>query len=46
MRGQLVGKLLIGVDMVKGRKQIVSFLGLKPGMKVFLQIIKMKDVKR
>ena len=31
---RVMGKLLVGVDMVEGRKQIVSFLGLKPGMKV------------
>lgn len=29
-----MGKLLTGVDMEKGRKQIVSLLGLKPGMKI------------
>jgi ubiquinone/menaquinone biosynthesis C-methylase UbiE len=29
---RVMGKLLVGVDMVKGRKQIISFLGLKPGM--------------
>lgn len=31
---RIMGKLLVGVDMIKGRKQIISFLGLKPGMKV------------
>jgi ubiquinone/menaquinone biosynthesis C-methylase UbiE len=31
---RVMGKLLTGVDMVKGRKQIVSFLGLKPGMRI------------
>jgi ubiquinone/menaquinone biosynthesis C-methylase UbiE len=31
---RVMGKLLVGVDMVKGRKQIVSFLGLKPGMRI------------
>ena len=31
---RVMGKLLVGVDMIKGRKQIISFLGLKPGMKV------------
>jgi len=31
---RVMGKLLVGVDMVKGRKQILSFLGLKPGMKL------------
>jgi len=31
---RVMGKLLTGVDMVKGRKQIISFLGLKPGMKI------------
>lgn len=31
---RLMGKLLVGVDMVKGRKEIVSFLGLKPGMRI------------
>jgi ubiquinone/menaquinone biosynthesis C-methylase UbiE len=31
---RVMGKLLVGVDIVKGRKQIVSYLGLKPGMKV------------
>jgi ubiquinone/menaquinone biosynthesis C-methylase UbiE len=31
---RVMGKVLVGVDMVKGRKQIVSFLGLKTGMRV------------
>jgi ubiquinone/menaquinone biosynthesis C-methylase UbiE len=31
---RVMGKLLTGVDMIKGRKQIISFLGLNPGMKV------------
>jgi len=31
---RVMGKLLVGVDMIKGRQQIISFLGLKPGMKV------------
>lgn len=31
---RVMGKLLAGVDMVKGRKEIVSKLGLKPGMRV------------
>jgi ubiquinone/menaquinone biosynthesis C-methylase UbiE len=31
---RVMGKLLVGVDMIKGRKQIISFLGLKPGMKI------------
>jgi len=31
---RVMGKLLVGVDMVKGRKQIISFLGLKPGMRI------------
>ena len=31
---RVMGKLLAGVDMIKGRQQIISFLGLKPGMKV------------
>jgi ubiquinone/menaquinone biosynthesis C-methylase UbiE len=31
---RVMGKLLTGVDMVKGRKEIVSKLGLKPGMRV------------
>ncbi|MFA4852821.1 MAG: methyltransferase domain-containing protein [Bacteroidales bacterium] len=31
---RVMGKLLVGVDMVKGREQIVSFLGLKPGMRI------------
>jgi ubiquinone/menaquinone biosynthesis C-methylase UbiE len=31
---RVMGKLLVGVDMVKGRKNIISSLGLKPGMKV------------
>ena len=28
------GRLLFGIDMLKGREEIVSFLGLKPGMKL------------
>jgi ubiquinone/menaquinone biosynthesis C-methylase UbiE len=31
---RVMGKLLTGVDMVKGRKEIVSKLGLLPGMRV------------
>ncbi len=31
---RVMGKLFTGVDMIKGRKEIVSKLGLKPGMKV------------
>jgi ubiquinone/menaquinone biosynthesis C-methylase UbiE len=31
---RVMGKLLVGVDMTKGRKEIVSFLGLKPGMRM------------
>lgn len=31
---RVMGKLLVGVDMIKGRKEIVSFLGLKPGMRL------------
>jgi ubiquinone/menaquinone biosynthesis C-methylase UbiE len=31
---KVMGKLLVGVDMIKGRKEIVSFLELKPGMNV------------
>ena len=31
---KVMGRLLAGVDMVEGRKQIVSFLGLKPGMSI------------
>ena len=31
---KVMGRLLVGVDMVKGRKQIISFLDLKPGMKI------------
>jgi ubiquinone/menaquinone biosynthesis C-methylase UbiE len=31
---RVMGRLLAGVDMVKGRKKIISFLGLKPGMKI------------
>jgi ubiquinone/menaquinone biosynthesis C-methylase UbiE len=31
---RVLGKLLTGVDMIKGRKQIVSLLGLKPGMRI------------
>ncbi len=31
---KVMGRLLAGVDMVKGRKQIVSFLGLKEGMRI------------
>jgi ubiquinone/menaquinone biosynthesis C-methylase UbiE len=29
-----MGKLFFGVDMIEGRKQIVSFLGLKSGMRI------------
>lgn len=29
---RILGKLLTGVDMLEGRKKIVSFLGIKPGM--------------
>jgi ubiquinone/menaquinone biosynthesis C-methylase UbiE len=29
---RLMGKLLVGVDMIKGRKEIISCLGLEPGM--------------
>lgn len=28
------GRLLFGIDMVKGREQMVSFLGFKPGMRI------------
>jgi len=31
---RVMGRLLTGVDMIKGRKQIISLLGLKPGMKI------------
>jgi ubiquinone/menaquinone biosynthesis C-methylase UbiE len=31
---RVMGKLLTGVDMIKGRKQIISLLGLKPGMRI------------
>jgi len=31
---RVMGKLLTGIDMVKGREQIVSLLGLKPGMRI------------
>lgn len=31
---KIVGRLFTGVDMVKGRKEIVSHLELKSGMKV------------
>jgi ubiquinone/menaquinone biosynthesis C-methylase UbiE len=31
---RVMGKLLAGVDMIKGRKHIVSLLGLKPGMRI------------
>jgi SAM-dependent methyltransferase len=31
---RVMGKLLVGVNMVTGRKEIVSKLGLKPGMKI------------
>jgi ubiquinone/menaquinone biosynthesis C-methylase UbiE len=31
---RVMGKLLTGIDMVKGRKQIISYLGLEPGMSV------------
>jgi len=31
---RVMGKLLVGVDMVKGRENIVSYLGLHPGMRV------------
>ena len=31
---RITGKLLVGVDMVKGRAHIVSLLGLKPGMRI------------
>lgn len=31
---RVMGKLLAGVDVMKGRKQIVSLLGLKPGMRI------------
>jgi len=31
---RVIGKLLTGVDMIKGRKQIISLLGLKPGMRI------------
>jgi ubiquinone/menaquinone biosynthesis C-methylase UbiE len=31
---RVMGKLLTGVDMVKGRKEIISLLGLQAGMKI------------
>ena len=31
---RVMGKLLTGVDMIKGRREIVSLLGLKPGMRI------------
>ena len=31
---KIMGRLLLGIDMVQGRKQIVSLLGLKPGMRI------------
>lgn len=31
---RVMGRLLVGVDMVKGREHIVSCLGLKPGMRI------------
>ena len=31
---RIMGRILVGVDMIEGRKQIISFLGLKPGMKI------------
>jgi ubiquinone/menaquinone biosynthesis C-methylase UbiE len=31
---RVMGKLFTGVDMIKGRKQIVSLLGLRPGMRI------------
>jgi len=31
---RVMGRLLVGVDMVKGRKEIVAKLGLKPGMRI------------
>ena len=31
---RVIGKLVTGVDIVKGRKNIISHLGLKPGMKI------------
>ena len=31
---RIMGKLLTGVDMVKGRKEIISKLGLKPGIRI------------
>jgi ubiquinone/menaquinone biosynthesis C-methylase UbiE len=31
---KVMGKLLTGVDMEKGRNQIVSLIGLEPGMKI------------
>lgn len=31
---RVMGRLLVGVDMVKGREHIVSCLGIKPGMRI------------
>ena len=31
---RVMGKLLTGVDMIKGRKQIISLLGLNPDMRI------------
>jgi ubiquinone/menaquinone biosynthesis C-methylase UbiE len=31
---RVMGKLFVGVNMIKGRKEIVSFLGLKPGVRL------------
>jgi len=31
---RVMGMLLVGADMIKGRKQIISLLGLKPGMRI------------
>jgi ubiquinone/menaquinone biosynthesis C-methylase UbiE len=31
---RVIGKLITGVDIVKGRGNIVSYLGLKPGMRI------------
>lgn len=31
---RVLGKLLTGVDVVQGRKEIISLLGLKPGMRI------------
>jgi ubiquinone/menaquinone biosynthesis C-methylase UbiE len=33
---RIFGKLLFGIDMAEGRNQIISFLGLKPGMSVLV----------